>query len=85
MSKSYDILVEFDEFFDKGDFGIVDSLLVGIDIEKCEDVELVAYITASKWAKDKLMYRERFYERVYEEFVKRVGVKKTKELIGGLE
>jgi len=85
MSKSYDILVEFDELFDKGKFGGVDSLLVDVDIEESSDNELVAYLTASSWAKDKLQYRTKFYHNVYKEFVKRIGKDKTKELIGSLE
>ena len=75
---------KFDTKFIDGEFAEVDHILEVLDYERLESSVILGVLTASSWAKSKLVHRPAFLANVEILFIERHGRVKTDKLLEGL-
>ncbi|MBS3083335.1 hypothetical protein J4423_00875 [Candidatus Pacearchaeota archaeon] len=85
IQEAYQIMVKIDGMYHQGRFDEVNSLLRNMDLEHMTDQALITYLCVSKRAKNKLPYRQEFYEKVKASLIKRGRSSELPALLRGLE
>ncbi len=85
IQEAYQIIVKIDGMCHQGRFDEVNNLLRDMDVESMSEQALVTYLCVSRPAKDKLPYRQKFYEKAKAILIKRGRSSELPGLLNGLE
>ena len=85
IQEAYQIMVKIDGMYHQGRFDEVNDILRNMDLNSMTDQALVTYLCVSKRAKNKLPYRQEFYEKAKALLIKRGRSSELPALLRGLE